>query len=118
MAKQKPSGGGQGGQLNQMLRQVQKMQEDMAVAQSALADETVDVSAGGGMVKAVVTGTGEIRSITIDPTVVDPDDVEMLEDLVLAICNEAQRASQGLQTQRMGSVTEGIDIGALDGLLG
>ena len=118
MAKQKPSGGGQGAQLNQMLRQVQKMQEDMAAAQSALADETVEVTAGGGMVKAVVTGTGEICSLTIDPQVVDPDDVEMLEDLVLAICNEAQRAAQALAAQRMGSVTEGIDVGALDGLLG
>jgi DNA-binding YbaB/EbfC family protein len=118
MAKQKPPGGGQGGQLNQMLRQVQKMQEDMAAAQSALADETVDVSAGGGVIKAVVTGTGDIRSVTIDPKVVDPDDVEMLEDLVLAICNEARRAAEGLAAQRMGSVTEGIDMGALDGLLG
>jgi DNA-binding YbaB/EbfC family protein len=118
VAKQKPPGGGQGGQLNQMLRQVQKMQEDMAAAQSALAEETVDVSAGGGMVKAVVNGTGEIRAITIDPKVVDPDDVEMLEDLVLAICNEAQRAAQGLAAQRMGTVTDGIDIGALDGLIG
>jgi hypothetical protein len=94
------------------------MQEDMAAAQSALADETVEVTAGGGMVRAVVTGTGEIRSLTIDPKVVDPDDVEMLEDLVLAFCNEAQRAAQALATQRMGSVTEGIDMGALDGLLG
>ncbi len=118
MAKQKPTGGGQSGQLNQMLAQVQKMQADMAAAQSALADETVDVSAGGGMVKAVVTGAGEIRSITIDPSVVDPDDVEMLEDLVLALVTEAQRAAQGLASQRMGAVSEGIDMGALDGLLG
>jgi hypothetical protein len=94
------------------------MQDDMAAAQSALAEETVEVTAGGGMVKAVVTGTGEIRSLTIDPKVVDPDDIEMLEDLVLAICNEAQRAAQGLAAQRMGSVTAGIDVGALDGLLG
>jgi hypothetical protein len=101
-----------------MMRQVQKMQADMAAAQSALAEEMVEVTAGGGMVKAVVTGTGEIRSLTIDPKVVDPDDVEMLEDLVLAICHEAQRAAQGLAAQRMGSVTEGIDMGALDGLLG
>ena len=84
MAKQKPPGGGQGGQLNQMLAQVQKMQADMAAAQAALAEDTVAVSAGGGMIKAVVTGAGEIRSIAIDPKVVDPDDVEMLEDLVLA----------------------------------
>jgi hypothetical protein len=118
MAKQKPRSAGQGGQLDAMMRQVQKMQEDMAAAQSALAEETVEVTAGGGMVKAVVTGTGEIRSLTIDPKVVDPDDVEMLEDLVLTICNEAQRAAQVLAAQRMGSVSEGIDMGALDGLIG
>ena len=119
MAKQKPIGqGGQGGQLNRMLQQVQKMQEDVAAAQSALADETVEVSAGGGMVKAVVTGTGEIRSVSINPEVVDPDDVEMLEDLVLAVCNEAQRAAQGLAAQRMGPLTDGVDMSSLDGLLG
>ena len=116
MAKQKP--GGQPGQLNDMLRQVQKMQEDMAAAQAALADDTVEVSAGGGMVKAVVTGTGELRSVTINRDVVDPDDVEMLEDLVLAICNEAMRAAQELQSKRMGALTEGIDLGSLGGLLG
>ena len=116
MAKQKPPGGQQ--QAGQMMRQMQKMQEDMAAAQHALADEVVEVSAGGGMVKAVVTGTGEIRSVSISPEVVDPDDIEMLEDLVLAACNEAQRAAQELQAQRMGAVTGGLDLGALDGLLG
>jgi len=116
VAKQKPSG--QSGQLNDMLRQVQKMQTDMAAAQEALADETVEVSAGGGMVKAVVTGTGEMRSVSINKDVVDPDDVEMLEDLVLAVCNEAMRAAQELQSKRMGSLTEGLDLGSLGGLLG
>ena len=118
MAKQKPSGqGGQGAQINQMMRQMQQMQEDMAAAQSALADETVEVSAGGGMVKAVATGTGELRSVTIAPDVVDPDDIEMLQDLVVAAVNEALRAAQELQTQKMGSVTSGIDLGPLGGLL-
>ena len=116
MAKQKP--GAQGGQLNDMLRQMQKMQADMAAAQEALADDTVEVSAGGGMVKAVVAGTGELRSVSINRDVVDPDDVEMLEDLVLAICNEAMRAAQELQAKRMGAVTEGLDLGSLGGLLG
>jgi nucleoid-associated protein EbfC len=116
VAKQKP--GGQQSQAGQMMRQVQKMQEDMAAAQSALADEVVEVSAGGGMIKAVVTGTGELRSISIAPEVVDPDDIEMLEDLVVAACNEAQRAAQDLQSQRMGAVTGGLDLGSLDGLLG
>jgi nucleoid-associated protein EbfC len=116
VAKQKP--GGQPGQLNDMLKQMQKMQADMAAAQEALADDTVEVSAGGGVVKAVVTGTGELRSVSIASEVVDPDDVEMLEDLVLAICNEAMRAAQELQTKRMGAVTGGLDLGSLGGLLG
>ena len=116
MAKQKPSG--QPGQLNDMLQKMQKMQTDMAEAQAALAEDTVEVSAGGGMVKAVVAGTGELRSVSIASEVVDPDDVEMLEDLVLAVCNEAMRAAQDLQTKRMGAVTEGLDLGALGGLLG
>jgi len=118
LAKQKPSGqSGQGAQINQVMRQMQQMQEDMAAAQSALADETVEVSAGGGMVKAVATGTGELCSVTIAPDVVDPDDIEMLQDLVVAAVNEALRAAQELQTQKMGSVTSGIDLGSLGGLL-
>jgi DNA-binding YbaB/EbfC family protein len=111
VAKQKP--GGQGAQVNQMMRQMQKMQEDMAAAQAALADETLEVSAGGGMVKAVVAGTGELRSVSIAAEVVDPDDVEMLEDLVLAVCNEALRAAQELQAKSMGAVTGGLDLGSL-----
>jgi len=101
-----------------LMRQMQKMQEDMAAAQTALAEETVEGSAGGGMVKAVVTGTGELRSVAIDGSVVDPDDVEMLEDLVVAAVNEALRASQELQAEKMGSLTGGIDLGGLGGLLG
>lgn len=105
MAKQKP-------QSNPMMRQVQKMQEEMVAAQATLADETVEASAGGGVVKAVVTGTGELRAISIAPEVVDPDDVEMLEDLVVAAVTEAMRMSQELQSQRMGGVTGGLDLSA------
>jgi DNA-binding YbaB/EbfC family protein len=101
-----------------MLRQMQKMQADMAAAQEKLAEETVEVSAGGGMVKAVVTGTGELRSVSINKDVVDPDDVEMLEDLVLAVCTEAMRAAQELQAKHMGALTAGLDLGSLGGLLG
>jgi DNA-binding YbaB/EbfC family protein len=79
-----PGGGGGGQGLNQMMKQMQKMQADMAAAQDALAAATVEGSAGGGMVKVVVTGSGEVQSVHIAPEVVDPDDVEMLEDLVLA----------------------------------
>ena len=115
MAKQKPAG--QGG-MNQMMRQMQQMQADMASAQAALADEHVEGSAGGGKVVAVVSGTGELRRVSIAPDVVDPDDVEMLEDLVVAAVSEAWRGAQELQSRQMGSVTSGLDLGALGGLLG
>jgi DNA-binding YbaB/EbfC family protein len=94
------------------------MQEDMASAQAALAAQTVVGSAGGGMVKATATGTGELRAVSIDAEVVDPDDVEMLEDLVVAAVSEALRAAQELQANTMGSVTGGLDLGSLGGLLG
>jgi nucleoid-associated protein EbfC len=111
-------GGGGGAGLNQMMQQMQQMQADMAAAQDALGDETVEASVGGGMVKAVVTGTGELKSVKIAPEVVDPDDVEMLEDLVLAAVTEALRMAQDLAAQKMGGLTAGIDLGSLGGLLG
>ena len=105
-------------QLNQMMRQVQKMQADMAAAQDALASETVEASVGGGTVMAVATGTGQLVSITIAPDVVDPDDVEMLQDHVVAAVTEALRLAQDLAQQRMGGLTAGLDLGGLGGLLG
>ena len=114
-------GGGGGGQLNQMMKQMQKMQADMAAAQDALAEATVEGSAGGGMVKVVVSGTGDVRAVQIAPDVVDPDDVEMLEDLVLAAITDGLRRSQELQQDSLGGVTGGLDLGALGdlgGLLG
>jgi DNA-binding YbaB/EbfC family protein len=105
-------------QINQMMRQVQKMQADMAAAQEALANETGEASAGGGMVTATVTGTGELRKVTIAPEVVDPDDVEMLEDLVVAAVVEAMRMAQDRAAERMGGLTAGLDLGGLGGLLG
>jgi len=105
-------------QLNQMMRQMQKMQADMAAAQDALAEAVVEGSAGGGMVKATATGAGELQGVSISPEVVDPEDVEMLEDLVLAAVSDALRRAQELQAERMGAVTGGIDLGGLGGLLG
>ncbi|MCC6339440.1 MAG: YbaB/EbfC family nucleoid-associated protein [Acidimicrobiia bacterium] len=105
-------------QLNQMMRQVQKMQADMAAAQEALANETVEATVGGGMVTAVATGSGELVSISISPDVVDPDDVEMLEDLVVAAVTEAMRLAHQRQGERLGGVTGGVDLGSLGGLLG
>lgn len=104
-------------QMN-LMRQMQKMQNDMAAAQAALAEETVEATAGGGMVTAVVAGTGELRSVEIAADVVDPDDIEMLQDLVVAAVNEGLRAASDLQAQRMGAVTGGLDLGALGGMLG
>jgi DNA-binding YbaB/EbfC family protein len=100
-------------QFNQMMRQMQKMQADMAAAQDALANETVEGSAGGGMVTAVATGAGELRSVTISPDVVDADEVEMLEDLVVAAVGEALRLAQARQQERLGGLTGGMDLGAL-----
>jgi DNA-binding YbaB/EbfC family protein len=105
-------------QLNQMMRQMQKMQADMAAAQDALAAAVVEGSAGGGMVKATVTGAGELQGVSISPDVVDPEDVEMLEDLVVAAVSDALRRAQELQAERMGAVTGGMDLGGLGGLLG
>ena len=105
-------------QLNQMMAQVQKMQADMVAAQEALAEETVEASAGGGMVTAIVSGTGDLKKISISPDVVDPDDVEMLEDLVVAAVVEATRMAQELAQERMGGLTAGLDMGGLGGLLG
>ena len=115
MAKQKPP---QQGGMNQMMRQMQRMQEEMAAAQAALADATVEGSAGGGVVTAVATGTGELQRVTISADAVDPDDLEMLEDLVVAAVNDALRKSQALQAEKMGAATSGVDLGALGGLLG
>jgi nucleoid-associated protein EbfC len=105
-------------QLNQMMRQAQKMQADLVAAQEALAAETVEASVGGGMVTAFVSGTGDLQKISISPDVVDPDDVEMLEDLVVAAVVEATRLAQELAQQRMGGLTAGLDLGGLGGLLG
>jgi DNA-binding YbaB/EbfC family protein len=97
---------------NNMMRQVQQMQEQMFAAQAALAETTVEGSAGGGMVKATVTGTGELVSVALSPEVVDPEDIEMLQDLVVAAVADANRAAQAIQSESMGGVTGGIDLSA------
>jgi DNA-binding YbaB/EbfC family protein len=94
--------------MQQMLKQVQKMQAEMMAAQESLKDERVEASAGGGMVKVVATGELAIESITIDPAAVDPEDVEMLQDTVLAAVNQALTAAQELAASKMGNVTGGL----------
>ena len=101
-----------------MLKQVQQMQADMEAAQAALASMRVEATVGGGVVKATVTGDGELLEIKIDPSVVDPDDIETLEDLVVAAVIEATRQARELQSEKLGSVTGGIDIGSMLGGLG
>jgi hypothetical protein len=94
--------------MNQMLKQVQKMQAEMAAAQESLKDEVVDASAGGGMVKVQLTGELELKSITIDPSAVDPEDVELLQDMVLAAVNEGIRAAQELAASKLGGIAGGL----------
>jgi DNA-binding YbaB/EbfC family protein len=104
--------------MQQMLKQVQKMQQDMMAAQEQLKHEVVEASAGGGMVTVKVTGDLEIKDVRIDPDAVDPDDVELLQDLVLAATNEALRSAQELAASKMGGLTGGLDLGGLGGLGG
>jgi len=102
--------------MNQMMQQVQKMQADMLKAQEELKSEVVEASAGGGMVTVKVTGDLEVTSITIDPEAVDPEDVDMLQDMVLAATNEALRSAQELAANRMNEAAG--DLGAMGGGLG
>lgn len=91
-----------------LMKQMQKMQDDMARVQDELTRETVSASAGGGAVTATVTGALELVSVEISPEAVDPEDVEMLQDVIVAAVNEAMRAAQELANQRLGAVTGGL----------
>src|SRR5438067_9146744 len=102
--------------MQQMLKQVQKMQQDMMAAQESLKDEVVEASAGGGMVTVQVTGDLHIKSIKIDPQAVDPDDVELLQDMVLAAVNEGLRSAQELANSKLGGLTGGLGDLGLPGL--
>ena len=96
--------------MNQLLAQAQKMQKDMEKAQEEVAALTADATAGGGAVKAVVNGSHEVVSLSIDPGVVDPEDVEMLQDLVVAAINEAMRKIEEVSAERMSRVTGGMGM--------
>ena len=98
--------------MNQLFQQMSQMQEQMAKAQAELANETVEATAGGGMVTVIANGAGEIRQIKIDPKAIDPNDAEMLEDMILAAVNEAIRSAQSLMESKLG----GLAGGALGGL--
>lgn len=94
--------------MQQLMKQAQKMQAQMLSAQQELAQTQVSGTAGGGLVTATVTGAGEIVGVTIDPKAVDPDDVESLEDLVVAAIRDANRAAADLAEQKMGPLTQGM----------
>ena len=104
---------------NNMMAQMQKMQQDMAAAQDALADETVTVTAGGGAITIEITGQQRVQAITLNPEVVDPEDVEMLQDMLVAAVNQAIEQSQAMAAERMEGLTGGLDLGGgLGDLLG
>ncbi len=112
----RPSGGaagGTGGAGGGMAGQLQKLQEELAKTQERLGDEVVEVTVGGGIVKAVMNGHQKLLSLQISPDAVDPEDVEMLQDLVLAAINEAIERSQALAADKMGSLTGGLRIPGL-----
>lgn len=96
--------------INKLMQQAQQMQQEMAKAQEQLASETVEASAGGGLVTVKATGNGEITEIKVDPKAIDPDDPELLEDLVLAAVNEALRSAQSLAQSKLGAMTGGLGL--------
>jgi DNA-binding YbaB/EbfC family protein len=104
------------GNMGGLAKQLQQMQADMLKAQEQLADETVEVTAGGGMVKIVITGHQRVQSIELKPEIVDPEDVEMLQDLLLAAVNQAIEQSQAMAAQRLEGLTGGMNIPGLPGL--
>ncbi|MGI5898978.1 MAG: YbaB/EbfC family nucleoid-associated protein [Christensenellales bacterium] len=104
-------GGMGGGNMQQMLMKAQKMQQQIAAKQAELEEKELEASVGGGVVTAKVNGKKELVSIKIDPQAVDPDDVEMLEDMVLAAVNEALRQINELTEQEMGKITGGMNMG-------
>jgi nucleoid-associated protein EbfC len=99
--------------MQQTLAQLQKLQQAMEVAQEELKDEVVEASSGGGAVKVRVSGELEVKSITIDPAAVDPQDSELLADMVLAAVNDALRKAQELAAGKLGGAGQGLDLGGL-----
>lgn len=106
--------GGMGGGMNMnMIKQAQKMQQDMLKMQEEMESKEYEATAGGGMVKAVVNGKHELLSLTINPEAVDPEDVEMLQDMVVAAVNEAMRKGEAEAAQNMSKLTGGLNLGGL-----
>ena len=106
-------GMGMGGMNMNMLKQAQKMQQDMMKMQQELQEKEYEAKAGGGVVKAVVNGKHELKDLVIEPDAVDPDDVEMLQDMVIAAVNEAMRAADAEAANNMSRLTGGLNLGGL-----
>ena len=104
--------------IGQIAKMAQQMQAQMAQAQQELAETTLEVTAGGGAVRIVITGAQEVRSVEIDPSAVDADEVEMLQDLVMTAVNEAIARSKELERERMGKIAGGMGIPGMPGLPG
>ncbi len=102
-----------GGNMQGMLRQAQKMQEEMLKAQEELGEKTVEASVGGGVVNVKVNGKKELLEVTIKPEAVDPDDVEMLQDLIVSAVNEAMRKADDMAANSMSKITGGMNIPGL-----
>ncbi len=99
--------------MNQMMKQARKMQAEMTKAQEELANAEYSASAGGGMVEVTIKGDMHLQSIKIDPEAIDTEDIEMLEDMILAAINEAQSQAEQATSERMGSITGGLNIPGL-----
>ena len=110
MAKRGGFPGGMPGNMNNLMKQAQRMQRQMEEQQAALESKEFTATAGGGVVEVTVTGKREVTKVKIDPEAVDPDDVEMLEDLVMAAVNEASKKVDDLLAQEMGKVTGGLNL--------
>jgi hypothetical protein len=107
---------GGGMNMNNLMKQAQKMQKQMADMQAELAEKTLEISSGGGAVKVIISGEKQIKELIISPDVIDPDDVEMLQDLVMTAVNEAFRQMDELYNKQMSSITGGLG-GGLGGFM-
>ena len=103
--------------MSNLMKQAQKFQNQMAKLQEELGDKTVESSAGGGMVTVVANGRQELLSIKIDPEVIDPDDVEMLQDLILAAVNDGLTRAKDMVNEEMGKLTKGLNLPNIPGLM-
>ena len=112
MARQNFGFGG-GANMQQLMRQAQKMQQDLLKMQQEMEEKQYEATAGGGVITAVVSGKRELVRVTIDPEAVDPDDVEMLQDMVVAAVNEAMRKAEAEASQNMSRLTGGLNLGGL-----